>query len=67
MDQPATEPNRERPARAGGRMIPLQAVDKDITGHRLVCAEKENREQRPLLLAADIQGMAIEAGLDRPE
>ena len=46
-------------------MLPPQSVDKDIAGHRLVRAEEENREQRPLLLAADIEGMAVNAGLDR--
>ena len=48
-------------------MLPPQPVDKDIAGHRLVRAEEENREQRPLLLAADIEDMAVNADLDRPE
>src|SRR5262249_3956193 len=51
--------------RTRGGMLPPQPVDKDIAGHRLVRAEEENREQRPLLLAADIEDMAVHAGLDR--
>ena len=48
-------------------MLPPQPVDKDIAGHRLVRAEDENREQCPLLLAADIEDMAVNADLDRSE
>jgi hypothetical protein len=48
-------------------MLSPQPVDKDIAGHRLVRAEEENHEQGALLLAADIEGMAVHAGLDRPE
>ena len=48
-------------------VLPPQPVDKDIAGHRLVRAEDENREQRPLLLAADIEDMTVNADLDRPE
>jgi hypothetical protein len=48
-------------------MLPPQSVDKDVAGHRLVRAEEENREQRPLLLAADIEGMAVHTGLDGPK
>jgi hypothetical protein len=48
-------------------MLPPQPVDKDIAGHRLVRAEEENREQGALLLAADIEGLAVHADLDRPK
>src|SRR5215471_1745534 len=53
--------------RARGGVLPPQPVDEDITGHRLVRAEEENREQRALLLAADIEDVAVHAGLDRPK
>jgi hypothetical protein len=53
--------------RTRGGMLPPQLVDQDIAGHRLVGAEKENCEQRALLLAADIEDVAVHAGLDRPK
>jgi hypothetical protein len=53
--------------RTCGRVFPPQAVDEHIARHCHVCAEDKDCEQRSLLLAADIQGMAIEADLSRPE
>ena len=57
----------QRVLRARGRMLPPQPVKQGIAGHRLVRAEKENYKQRPLLLAADIEDMAVNANLNRPE
>lgn len=48
-------------------MLTPQLVDKHIAGHRLVRPEEEDREQRPLLQAANIKGVAIDVSLDRPQ
>ena len=53
-------------APAGGTLSP-QPVDQDVTRYRLIGAEQENREQRPLLPAADINGMTVNANLKRSQ
>jgi hypothetical protein len=53
--------------RPRGRMFPPQPIDEHIARHRHVRAEEKDHKQRSLLWAADIQGIAIEADLGRPE
>ena len=45
--------------RARGRMIAPQPVDQSIPGDRLVRGEQEDRQQRPLLQAADLDGLPV--------
>jgi hypothetical protein len=52
-------------ARAGA--LPPQPVDQEIARHRLVRAQNKNRQQRPLLLAPDVEDTAVDAGLNRPQ
>src|SRR5215469_3553887 len=53
--------------RARGRMLSPQPLSQAIPGHRLVRVKKQDREQRPLLAAADVQEPAVNARLYRPE
>jgi len=57
----------KRVLNAGRRMLPPQPVDQHIARHGLVRAEHENRQQRELFVASDVQHAAIDASLDRPE
>jgi len=61
---PPQEPAAPSPS---GRMLSPQPLSQAIRGHRLVRVKKQNREQRPLLAAADVQEAAVNAHLDRPE
>jgi hypothetical protein len=53
--------------RSRGRTRAPQPVDQDFARYRLVRAEQQNREQCALLLAADFEGMAVNARLNRPQ
>ncbi len=50
-----------------GRTFAPQVVNENVTGDGLVRPEKENREQRPLLQAADLDRTAVGADLERSE
>jgi hypothetical protein len=61
--QRVTPPGRHGPTDAECNRIPGMSPPVPAW----VEALNENREQRPLLLAADVEDMAVHAGLERPK
>ena len=57
----------ERVAGGGGRVVGPQLLDQPIAGHDAVGLQQQDREQRPLLGAAEREPVTVRADLERAE